>query len=125
MLALGAQAGRAGRACWACRAREAGGRAWARGRGRRRGCWQERTGRAGSSSPRARSACGRRRGKARARAGSGMARRAGAQAAGRQARAAGRSRRGRGRGLGAGRTAWAPGLAGAVHLVHSDIFGPV
>ena len=86
-----AGAGRAGRACWACRAREAGGRAWARGRGHRRGRWQERTGRAGGSSARARSAggraSGRRRGKARARAGSGKAGPAGAQAAGLQARA--------------------------------------
>ena len=39
------------------------------------------------------------------------------------ARAAGHSRPGRG--LGAGRAAWAPGLAGAVHLVHSAVFGPV
>ena len=30
-----------------------------------------------------------------------------------------------GSGLGAWRAAWAPGLAGAVHLVHSAIFGPV
>ena len=55
------------------------------------GRWQQRAGRAGGSSARARSAGGRasrrRHGRARARAGSGTAGREGAQAAGRQARA--------------------------------------
>ena len=73
------------------------------------GRWQERAGRAGGSSVRARSAGGRARGRrlgrARARAGSGTAGRAGAQAAGRQG-AAGVGARGARRGR-AGRAAWA------------------
>ena len=111
--ALGAQQAQA----WALR------RAWARGRAlqadRRAGAGH--SGLAGRSGR----ASGHRRASARERAGSGTARRSSAQAAGRQARtrqgAAGVGARGAGR----GRAAWAPGLAGAVHLVHSAVFGPV
>ena len=100
-------------------------------RGRRHGRWQERAGRAGGSSVRARSAGGRARGRRRGRA------RARRQLGGRRARgraqqawalgALGVDARGAlpGRCLGTGRAAWAPGLSGAVHLVHSAIFGPV
>ena len=101
-------------------------------RGRRRGRWQERAGRAGGSSVRSRSAGGRARGHRRGRV---WAR---GQLGGRRARgraqqawasgALGVGARGAllGRCLG---VAWAlgaqPGLSGAVHLVHLAIFGPV
>ena len=51
--------------------------------------------------------------------------RAGAQAAGRQAHARQGAAGVSARGAGCGRAAWVPGLAGAVHLVHSAVFCPV
>ena len=101
--------GQGERACWACRARATGWRAWgarawrAAGAGARS---RRTTGRAGRAGSWAVGACGR------GRQASGW------QAAARWARGACAAGARQARSLGAGRAAWARGLARNVHSVH-------
>ena len=103
VLALGAQAGRAGRACWACRAR---GRRACVAR-RRHGRWAARAqARRALELAGARQQAQQQAGRAGGRRADGRQRRAG------RAGRTGREQQGRqARGLGARHAAWAPGLA--------------